>query len=90
MSDRPIIDIRHAAKSYGPLEVLKDISLQVQKGQIVAIIGLRNSSSFLRFFLEDDRSPLTGFRVTEWGILAVVGRPRRSGYPFSSAQNLLA
>ena len=39
MTDQPILDIRHAAKSYGALEVLKDISLTVNRGEIVAIIG---------------------------------------------------
>ncbi|KAB6716048.1 polar amino acid ABC transporter ATP-binding protein, partial [Roseobacter sp. TSBP12] len=33
------VDIRHAQKSYGDLEVLKDISLTVDRGEIVAIIG---------------------------------------------------
>ena len=39
MTDQPILDIRHAAKSYGAHQVLKDISLTVKRGEIVAIIG---------------------------------------------------
>ena len=38
-NDQPFIDVRHAQKSFGTLEVLKDINLQVKKGQIVAIMG---------------------------------------------------
>ena len=35
MTDQPILDIRHAAKSYGAHRVLKDISLTVKRGEIV-------------------------------------------------------
>ena len=58
-TEKPFIDVRHAAKSFGELEVLKDINLQVQKGQIVAIIGPSGSgkSTLLRAINELD--PLT-------------------------------
>ncbi len=63
MNDKPFIDIRHAAKSFGSLEVLKDINLQVEKGQIVAIIGPSGSgkSTLLRAINELD--PLTSGEV---------------------------
>jgi len=53
------IRIRHAKKHYGDLEVLKDISLDVEKGQIVAIIGPSGSgkSTFLRAI--NNLDPLT-------------------------------
>ena len=63
MTDRPIIDIRHAAKSYGPLEVLKDISLQVSKGQIVAIIGPSGSGKSTLLRAINDLDPLTAGEV---------------------------
>ena len=34
-----IITAKHLHKSYGNLEVLKDVSLEVQKGEIIAIVG---------------------------------------------------
>ena len=63
MTDQPIIEIRNAAKSYGALEVLKDISLTVHRGEIVAIIGPSGSgkSTFLRAINELD--PLTGGEI---------------------------
>ena len=35
----PIIELRHVDKHYGDLHVLKDISLSVQRGEVVVIIG---------------------------------------------------
>ena len=35
----PVIELRHIDKHFGTLHVLKDISLTVQKGEVVVIIG---------------------------------------------------
>jgi lipoprotein-releasing system ATP-binding protein len=37
--DRMHIVINHLEKSYGPLQVLKGINLQVEKGEVVSIVG---------------------------------------------------
>lgn len=57
------VEIRNAQKSFGALEVLKDISLKVARGQIVGIIGSSGSgkSTLLRAINELD--PLTGGEV---------------------------
>ncbi len=46
----PLVNVENLRKSFGALEVLKDISLDVHKGQIVAIIGRSGAgkSTFLR------------------------------------------
>ncbi|MFC3932174.1 amino acid ABC transporter ATP-binding protein [Streptococcus dentapri] len=45
-----ILEIKHLKKSYGQNEVLKDISLSVQKGEVISIIGSSGSgkSTLLR------------------------------------------
>ncbi|OJH43079.1 amino acid ABC transporter ATP-binding protein [Paracoccus sp. SM22M-07] len=50
MTTAPIIDIRGLAKRFGDVEVLRDISLQVQPSQVIVIIGPSGSgkSTLLR------------------------------------------
>ena len=36
---QPVIELKHVDKHYGTLHVLKDISLSVQKGEVVVVIG---------------------------------------------------
>ena len=38
-SKQPIVSIRDVHKSFGPLEVLKGISLDVMKGEVICVIG---------------------------------------------------
>lgn len=46
----PILEIKHLKKSYGQRLVLKDISVTVEKGEVISIIGSSGSgkSTFLR------------------------------------------
>ena len=48
--DQPIISVRDVHKSFGPLEVLKGISLDVMKREVICVIGPSGSgkSTFIR------------------------------------------
>lgn len=63
LQTQPFINIRHAKKNYGDLEVLKDINLQVEKGQIVAIIGPSGSGKSTLLRAINDLDPLTDGEV---------------------------
>ncbi len=56
-----MIDIQHLKKTFGKNEVLKDISAEVDKGQVICIIGPSGSgkSTFLRCLNVLER-PTTG------------------------------
>ena len=38
-SEQPLVLLEHARKSFGGTPVLKDISLSVRRGEVVAVIG---------------------------------------------------
>jgi polar amino acid transport system ATP-binding protein len=65
----PIVQIQGLRKSYGANEVLKGIDLQVQPGEVIAIIGKSGSgkSTLLRC--------INGLEVFQSGSLTVDGKP---------------
>jgi polar amino acid transport system ATP-binding protein len=65
----PIVDIRALRKSYGSNEVLKGIDLQVEPGEVIAIIGKSGSgkSTLLRC--------INGLEEFQSGELTVDGKP---------------
>lgn len=78
MSDKShFVEIRHAQKSFGALEVLKDISLNVERGQIVAIIGPSGSGKSTLLRAINDLDPLTGGEVWLDGVQVNKNLPHR-------------
>ncbi|PLW77513.1 amino acid ABC transporter ATP-binding protein [Cohaesibacter celericrescens] len=78
MSDnRPFVEIRHAQKCFGDLEVLKDISLQVDQRQIVAIIGPSGSGKSTLLRAINDLDPLTSGEVWLDGVQVNKQLPHR-------------
>ena len=65
-SQNPILEVHQLCKSFGSLGVLKDLSVTVRKGEVVAVIGPSGSgkSTFLRClnFLEEPTSGQIRFR----------------------------
>ena len=57
MATEPVVRIRHLTKRFGDLEVLRDVSMDVERGEVVVIFGRSGSgkSTLLRCvnFLED-------------------------------------
>lgn len=69
----PIVKIAGLRKRYGPNEVLKGIDLDVQRGEVIAIIGKSGSgkSTLLRC--------VNGLETFDDGALTVDGQPLRHG-----------
>ncbi len=69
----PIVNIQGLRKAYGPHEVLKGIDLQVQRGEVIAIIGKSGSgkSTLLRC--------VNGLETFQHGSLSVDGQPLLHG-----------
>jgi polar amino acid transport system ATP-binding protein len=69
----PIVEIQALRKSFGANEVLKGIDLQVQRGEVVAIIGKSGSgkSTLLRC--------INGLETFQSGALSVNGQPLLHG-----------
>ncbi len=58
-SGRVVMELRHVAKSYGPLKVFRDVSLNIEKGDRIALVGHNGAgkSTLIRILAEIE--PLT-------------------------------
>lgn len=71
------VEIRHAQKSFGMLEILKDISLNVERGQIVGILGSSGSGKSTLLRAINDLDPLTGGEIWLDGVQVNKKLPHR-------------
>lgn len=84
-----ILEVRNLSKSFGGLEVLKDISFDVEKGRVVAIIGPSGSgkSTLLRCINQLEKP--SGGEINVCGMNMIEGY--RGGKPvYASAETLRA
>ncbi|MCG8475406.1 MAG: ABC-F family ATP-binding cassette domain-containing protein [Cytophagales bacterium] len=69
-SGRFVSTLEHVSKSYGPIEILKDTSIQIEKGDKIALIGAngKGKSTLLRIISEteplDEGSSKLGYNVS--------------------------
>src|SRR5579859_3841452 len=72
-----VVDASHVEKSYGRLDVLKDVSLQVKRGEVVVVIGPSGSgkTTFIRCINHLEK--IDGGRITVNGQL--IGYRERNG-----------
>lgn len=76
----PFLDIDRLAKSFGDVQVLHDLSLQLAEGEILALLGLSGSGKTTALRL------LAGFEVPDHGRIMVAGedvtgqRPAQRGF----------
>ncbi len=76
-----VIGVEHLSKAYGPLAVLKDISFNVRKGEVLGVLGPSGSgkSTLLRCLAQLDR--VDGGTVRVGGDILVEPDPAHSGRP---------
>ena len=76
-NQKSFVEIRHAQKSFGTVEVLKDISLSVERGQIVGIIGSSGSGKSTLLRAINDLDPLSDGEVWLDGVQVNQKLPHR-------------
>lgn len=63
-----MIEIEHVRKSFGQLEVLSDVSMTVQKGEVVSIIGGSGSGKSTLLMCINGLEPIHGGRILVDGV----------------------
>ena len=79
MSEPVILDIQHLQKKFGDQMILKDISLQIRKGEVTVIVGPSGcgKSTFLRCI--NGLEPVTGGQILFNGTCISDGTVSRAG-----------
>jgi ATP-binding cassette subfamily F protein 3 len=63
-SGRTVLELKHARKAYGPLVVLGDVNLHIERGDRIALIGHNGAGkSTLMRLLSGEEAPDTGQRI---------------------------
>ena len=72
-----MIEIEKVHKAFGPLEVLKGISMTVAKGEVVSVLGGSGSGKSTLLMCVNGLEPIQSGRI-------VVGEPQRSNQSMPS------
>jgi ATP-binding cassette subfamily F protein 3 len=66
---RYITTLKHVSKAYGPVEILRDTSASIEKGDMIALIGAngKGKSTLLRIIANDE--PVEGERVMGYNVI---------------------
>ena len=62
-----LFEMKHIKKSFGSLEVLKDISLEVEEGEVLSIIGPSGSGNLHFFGVLQDLRHRTAVKLSNRG-----------------------
>lgn len=63
-----MISIQQLSKSFGDLQVLKDVSLDVSKGEVLSVIGASGSGKSTMLYCINALEPIDGGRITVDGV----------------------
>jgi len=74
MSDKPMIDLRNVSKWYGPVQVLHDCSVQINKGDVVVVCGPSGSGKSTLIKTVNGLEPFQKGEITVDGVS--VGDPK--------------
>ncbi|HYF55830.1 MAG TPA: ATP-binding cassette domain-containing protein, partial [Salinarimonas sp.] len=64
----PLVEIRNVSKSFGPLQVLRDVSLDVEAGEIIAVIGRSGSGKSTLLRCINGLEPIQGGAINIDGV----------------------
>ena len=89
MSDHAMIDLRNVSKWYGPVQVLHDCSVQINKGDVVVVCGPSGSGKSTLIKTVNGLEPIQkgeifvdGQQVNAPKTLPVVGSAGPPGLPY--------
>ncbi len=83
-----MLEVRNLSKSFGDLEVLKDIGFDVEKGEVVAIIGPSGSGKSTLLRCINLLTKASGGQITVCGLNMLCDNPKGSGVVYSDAATL--
>jgi len=79
-SDTPVIELKSVKKSFGPVEVLKDVNFSVRAGEVTALVGDNGAGKSTLI------KGLAGIQPYDAGTILFEGKPVELNSPRASAE----